>query len=295
MIAENWFLLGAPWDCSGTGRGEQDAPGALRAAGVSALVGRDLGDVPTLIASAGRDGKTGILALPGTAQAAHELSMALSDALVGLPGRRPLVLGGDCSILLGIFPALRQAFSRIALWYVDGHPDYLDGKGSETGETADMVLALLTGRGDAPLIELGGPPPMVSATDVVLLGHRTANLDEGSAAEVAGVPVELRRLDAAALVADAAAAGDRAAAWLSDGDRPIWLHLDLDVLDPAVLPAVTYPQPDGPDWEQLAALLTPLAQAPQLLGVSVADFRPDLDPTGGLALRVVELLAKTLP
>jgi len=77
--------------------------------------------------------------------------------------------------------------------------------------------------------------------------------------------------------------------------RGAWLHLDLDVIDPAVLPAVTYPQPGGPDWDQLAAALEPLAQSPRLLGVSVADFRPDLDPTGDLATRVLEVLARTLP
>ena len=82
---------------------------------------------------------------------------------------------------------------------------------------------------------------------------------------------------------------------LAGAGRGAWLHLDLDVLDPAVLPAVTYPQPGGPDWDQLAAVLEPLAHSPRLLGVSVADFRPDLDPTGDLATRVLEVLARTLP
>lgn len=73
MLAADWFLLGAPWDCSGTGRGEQAAPDALRDAGLAALVGRDLGDAASVISSSRRDEKTGVLALHDTVRAAHAL------------------------------------------------------------------------------------------------------------------------------------------------------------------------------------------------------------------------------
>ena len=295
VIADDWFLIGAPWDCSGTGRGEQAAPAALRAAGLPALVGLDRGDAGTVIDSTRRDQRTGVLALPETVRAARALAGTLDEALGELPGRRPLVVGGDCSILLGILPALRGRVGPVGLWFLDGHPDYLDGPGSDTGETADMDLAVLTGDGAEPLVTLAGAAPMVPVTDAVLLGHRTRDLDAGAAAELARLPGGLRRIDAATMVADPAAAGRRAAAWLAGAGRGAWLHLDLDVLDPAVLPAVTYPQPGGADWDQLAAVLEPLARSPRLLGVSVADFRPDLDPTGDLATRVLEVLARTLP
>jgi arginase len=94
MIAADWFLLGAPWDCSGTGRGEQAAPDALRAAGLSALVGRDLGDAPA-IDSTERDEQTGVLALRETLRAAHAVADALACGLQDSPGRRPLVVGGS--------------------------------------------------------------------------------------------------------------------------------------------------------------------------------------------------------
>jgi arginase len=294
MVSTGWFLLGAPWDCSGTGRGEQDAPRALRAAGLSTMVSRDLGDVATVIDSTERDQQTGVLALRPTVHAAHALTDALTRALRDYPGRRPLVVGGDCSVLLGIVPALLGVVGRVGLWFLDGHPDYLDGAASDTGETADMDLAVLTGRGAEPLITLAGAPPMVAVTDVVLLGHRTTQLDHASAAEVARLPAQLRRIDATTLLADPAGAGQRAADWLTGTGEGVWLHLDLDVLDPGPLPAVTYPQPGGLDWSQLAEVMRPLARSPRLLGVSVADFRPDLDPTGALAARVVDLLRRVL-
>lgn len=295
MTVADWFLLGAPWDSSGSGRKEQMAPSALRAAGLSNLVDQDLGDADSVVDSVERDEHTGVLALPETLLAAHVLARALGTAIRDIPGRRPLVVGGDCSMLLGILPALRQQVGvPIGLWFLDGHPDYLDGAASDTGETADMVLALLTGTGAGALVTLDGAPPMVEVSDVVLLGHRTTDLDEGSAEELSRLPAELRRIDATTVVADPAGAGTRADAWLADVGHGVWLHLDLDVLDSASMPAVTYPQPNGFNWDQLAAAMTPLAQSPRLLGISVADFRPDLDPTGEFATRIVDLLNRTL-
>jgi arginase len=295
VIAAGWFLLGAPWDCSGSGRGEQAAPEALRRAGLSDLVGRDLGNAATVVDSVQRDDLTGVMALPETVAAARALADALGGALNDLPGQRPLVVGGDCSILLGIFPALRRQVGAAGLWFLDGHPDYLDGSTSETGESADMDLAVLTGNGATPLVTLAGDPPMVAVSDTVLIGHRTGDVDPGAAAELARLPDDLRRLDADTVVSSPSAAGQRAAGWLANSGRGVWLHLDLDVLDAQSLPAVTYPQPGGLDWEQLDLVLEPLARSPRLIGVSVADFRPDLDPTGELALRILDLLDHTLP
>jgi len=295
MKASAWYLLGAPWDCSGTGRGEQAGPAALRRAGLSARTGADLGDADTSIDAVDRDGRTGVRALGPTLRSARALAAALGEALRGSPDRRPVVVGGDCSILFGVIPALRARHGRVGLWFVDGHPDYLDGPASETGETADMDLAVLTGDGAEPLVTLAGAPPMVAVGDAVLLGHRTADLDPGSAAELARVPAGLRRIDADTARRDPARAGERAAAWLADSGAGVWLHVDLDVLDPAALPAVTYPQPGGLDWDELAGLLTPLARSPRLLGLSLADFRPDLDPSGELAARVVRLVDRVLP
>jgi arginase len=295
MSPDDWFLITAPWDCSGTGRAERDAPTALRAKGLAKLVGADLGDAATNVISTERDRETGVRALSDTLRAAHALSEVVTRALQEMPERRALVIGGDCSLLLGVFPALRQTLGRVCLWFVDGHPDYLDGAGSDTGETADMDLAILTGEGPAPLVGLGGPPPMVALNDVVLVGHRTRGLDPASAAELARLPAGLRRIDAPAVIDDPRVAGAAAAAMLGERGPKVWLHVDVDVLDEKSLPAVTYPQLDGPDWDQLAELIRPLTAVPGLVGVSVADYRPDLDPDGGYARRIVELLQRTLP
>jgi arginase len=250
-----------------------------------------------VIDSTARDETTGVLALAESVRAARVLAGALDEARRVLPDHRPLVVGGDCSILLGILPSLRRHVGRVGLLVVDGHPDFLDGRTSATGETADMELALITGAvglagasADSPLGVLGGGRPLVPPEDVVLLGHRTEGLDTESAAELARLPSALRRLGAPDVRRDPSTAGRRAVDHLSRTGAGFWLHLDLDVLDPTALPAVTYPQPGGPDWGQLARLLAPAARLARLLGVSVADYRPDLDPGGRGARRILELL-----
>jgi arginase len=294
VIGSGWFLLGAPWDCSGSDRGEAQAPGALRIAGLADRVDVDLGDAATVIGSSRRDEATGVWALPDTIAAAHASAGALRTGMEANPRRRSLVIGGDCSLLLGVFAQLRQALGNVGLWMVDGHPDYLDPPGSDTGETADLQLAVLTGDGPPSLIGLGEAVPMVSAGHVALIGHRTADLDAASAAELARVPADLFTIDSPTVLDDPHGAGSRAAAWADRLHIPMWLHIDVDVLDPSIMPAVTYPQDGGPDLDQLAAVLSPLAASPNLVGVSIADLRPDLDPDGGHATRLVGLLDRSL-
>ncbi len=75
---------------------------------------------------------------------------------------------------------------------------------------------------------------------------------------------------------------------------PAWLHLDLDALDQATLPAVSYPQPRGLDWDAFTDLARVLLASSALVGLSVADFNPDLDEDGSYARRIIDALASAL-
>jgi arginase len=281
-----FHVLDVPLDSSGSGRGEELAPAALRAAGLLERLGaRDAGEADARIRDARRDPHTGVIGAADVRRA----SAAIADRVRAIrgAGHRTLVLGGDCTLLLGVFQALPHG---TGLWFVDGHADFYDGETSPTGEAADMDLSILTGHGPPGLLDRR--EPLVDPAAVALLGHRPDELGDDVAHENGRLDPAIHTLTAPEVrKRGPARTGADAVARLGGG--PAWLHLDLDVLDETALPAVTYPQPLGLDWDELVALARPLAAAPNLVGVSVADFNPDRDPDGAHAARVVEALDST--
>jgi arginase len=281
-------LLDVPLDSSGAGRGEEHAPKALRAAGLKERLGaRDAGGVGAArIRDPRRDLATGVIGVADVRAA----SAAIASRVRGLleAGERPILVGGDCTLLLGVFQGLGAG---VGLWLVDGHADFHDGELSATGEAADMELSILTGHGPEGVLDPAEPP--LDPATVVLMGHRPDEL----APEVA---VENARLDpaidayTAPQVRELGPAEVAAAARTRLNTTPAWLHVDLDVLDETALPAVSYPQPQGLGWPELVELATPLAAAPNLVGISIADFNPDRDSDGSHARRVVYEVAEFL-
>jgi arginase len=283
-----WTLLGAPLDSSGASRGEERAPALLREAGLAErLRMADAGDVVSPLRDPGRDPATGVIAAAQLVEASKALRDAVAASLER--GERPFVLGGDCSLLPGALAGARVACGPLSLWMLDGHPDALDGESSPTGEAADMDLALALGRGHPELTALAGEPPIVEPQNVALIGHRPAELDGDVAAELALVPDAVEQTTAPEL--RRRGAGRVAWATLAAGrGRPVWLHLDLDALDERELPAVSYAQPQGLSWSELAELLEPLIAAPDLAGMSLADLDADHPHARQHAGRIVDVL-----
>jgi arginase len=284
-------VIGAPFDSAGAGRGEERAPRALREAGlVERLGARDRGDVGPVLRPEGRDSRTGVIALDALVEASNALAEGIRPLVDG--DELPLVIGGDCTLLVGVAAGLRGAGVEPALWFADGHADYYDAAGSPTGEAADMDLAILHGDGPDQLADLGARRPLIAPERTVILGHRRPELGEDVAIELDRVPPQVRRFDATRI---RQLGPDRVAGEVIEATAaPAWLHLDLDVLDAAALPAVTYPQAEGMGWTELEQLAAPLAASDRLLGVSVADFNPDLDPDRVYAARIVDMLERLL-
>jgi arginase len=211
--------------------------------------------------------------------------VALADRLVELlgAGAFPLVLGGDCSILLGGMLALRR-LGRYGLVSIDGGLDFRHPGNAHlvgpVGSVAGESLAVVTGRGADQLTDLEGRRPLVADGDVVAIGHRDlAGLEE----EVPATGMTL--LDVAELrrLGPAAAAG-RALSILADRDvEGFWIHVDSDVLDPEIMPAVDSPEPGGLTAQELADLLRAFTASDLAIGMQLTIFDPDLDPDGRLA------------
>jgi arginase len=206
-------------------------------------------------------------------------------------GRFAVVIGGDCSIVLGcLLGARRRAGGPVGLTYVDAHADFATPHESPTGSVSGMSLALASGRGDSPLAALGGRSPLVNGRRVALLGRRDGLSAHGhpalAASSILDVPTHQFLSHAANDLAAAALARV-----LPSGTRGFWIHLDVDVLDAAVMSAVDSPTRGGLMPDQLVQLLTPLVQHPQALGLDVSIYDPALDPDRSCARRLVNLLA----
>jgi arginase len=293
QVEAGWILVGAPLDCSGTNRGEARAPRALRHAGLVGRTGaRDVGDVDATIDDPDRDERTGVIGFEQLRRASSEIKSVV--AAVMEEAGRPLVVGGDCAVLVGALAAAKERFGRVGLAFVDGHLDFFGGDTSPSGEAADMDLAFVTGRGLEGLVDLGGvTPPIAEPGDVVVMGYRDDPEEEvGGPREADLVDERVQLVGALAIKrGDPERLGRYVAERLEAQAGRFWVHFDVDAFDGEEMSAVTYPLPDGLGFEHTEALLRPLVSSPALVGVSVADFVPDKDPDGRNARRLVELIA----
>lgn len=288
-------LVGIPIDCSGRFTGVERMPAALRAAGlVQRLNINDLGDLPVTIDTPQRDPATGIIGFHAVCKTSDSIRTELGALLKR--GERPLILGGCCTLLIGVCAALKEQVGRVGLAFVDGHLDYHDGHSSPTGEAADMELAILTGFGPTGLVDLAGSPPLIAPQDVVALGCRDAEQARmAGALDPLTVAPGFTLFDARAIQqADPATLGTQVAKRFEDEPGRFWLHFDLDVLDQNILPAVDYRMPHGLNWKEATNLIRPLAQSPALVGMDVTIYNPNLDPDGRYARQIINVLADVL-
>ena len=238
---------------------------------------------------------------PGTrlrnGHAIRRFNLELADAVADALGRGewPLVIGGDCSVLLGALAAARRS-GPVALVHVDGHSDFRHPGNYDAnamlGSAAGMDLALATGRGEPLLTEWPGiAGPLVADEAVVQIGERESRNPDFAWPDINATAItridvfEARELSVAGVL-------EKTKATLARADCPYWLHLDVDVLDQTVMPAVDSPGRPGIDPDDLVAILSPLAADQRCVGMDMTIYDPDLDPNGELARFLVSLLGR---
>ncbi|MGW6733846.1 arginase family protein [Streptomyces sp. NPDC055013] len=193
-------------------------------------------------------------------------------------GDLPVVLGGDCSINLGAALALRR-IGRYGLAVVDASPDFRHpGNSERVGAAGGEEVALSTGRGQEDLTNLEGLRPYLRDEDVRYFGIRDCFEEDRAELADLKIPVvtvgDLREWGAQDL-----GSVTRQAFEIPQLDG-FWVHLDADVLDPSVMPAVDSPDPEGLMPDELVALLRPLLASAHCAGLNVTIYDPDLDPEG---------------
>ena len=211
----------------------------------------------------------------------------------------PVVIGGDCSVLLGSLLGLRQAGGR-GLVHVDGHSDFAQEKSYATpqtlGSAAGMDLALATGRGETLLTDWPEVGRLADDADTIQVGERGRN--QPGFMEYYGdiLATAITRIDVQDVLAGGTAAAARRVTERleSRGLDRAWLHVDLDVLDEKVMPAVDSPGSPGFDYRQLAELIAALVASGRIAGADFAIYDPERDPGHAHARGIVDCIADGL-
>lgn len=270
--------------------GVELAPEVLRAAGLHSRLGCP--EAPRIAVPRydnRRDTATGVLNPAGIAEVARSLAGAVGSALRA--DRLPVVLGGDCSIILGPLLALRRT-GRYGLAYLDGHADFQHPDDEPHGEVASLDLALATGHGPKPLADLDGLAPLVRAEDVALVGYRDFDDNDrfgGEHVRDSGITVLDYRDVRTGTIGQIL---DRTLATVTRPEvQGFWVHFDVDVLDDAIMPAVDYRCEGGLSWDEAAELVQGLLARPGACGLDVTIFNPNLDADGSIARNLCDFIA----
>lgn len=257
-----WTILEAPLATTPDSAGTRGLAAALLQAGLAARIGAS---------------STGALAGTATAQELAERVGAILGS-----GVRPIVLGGDCSVALAAV-ALRSQ-GRFALAYIDAHSDFAHSENLEPQPaTARSEAALLTGR--------GGAVGIFQDEDAALIGFRR---DDPAFYELK--KTELLIWPMFWLYEHSREELDKSL--LRRFDRPeidgIWVHLDADALDPALLSAVTHPLADGLTSPELIAILRVLIGTGKVAGMSIANLLTEQKSAPRQVTVIADLLAEAL-
>ncbi|MFY1693377.1 arginase family protein [Plantactinospora sp. WMMB782] len=292
-----WGLLGVPSSAGAHTPGLEKGPAAIREAGLADLLPggvEDHGDLPPFRWRPDRD-RPDAKNVAAVARVAAATALGVTRILDS--GQIPLVIGGDCSITVGVVAGFVQRGVRPALLYVDGGPDLYTPATRPNGNLDAMGLAhLLAIPGHVPaLAGIAGTAPLLTPRDVVAYAHALPPGD-----------LELRLLDELGIThlhadevhADPAGAAGRARREIEALGAPFVLHCDVDVLSFVDVPLADVPDsggdPVGLRLAELAVSLAVFAASPRFAGLVLTEVNPDHAPDPGVLRHFVEVLASAL-
>ena len=202
------------------------------------------------------------------------------------------VLGGDCSILLGIMLGLK-GIGSYGLIFLDAHADFYEPEKSITGEVADMDLAIVTGRGPGLLTNINNLQPYVKDENVVHIGQRdweeTKKYGSQDVRDTAIKCFSLADIEKKNIDIITAAVLNHIDHLVTGG---FWIHFDTDVLSDAINPAVDFRLPGGLQFDQVEYLVGNLLSTGRMAGISITIFNPRLDKNGIIAHNITESIGR---
>jgi arginase family enzyme len=190
----------------------------------------------------------------------------LEDALCD--GRFPVVTSSDCSICVTTLPVLARERPDAWVLWLDAHPDFNSPETTASGFLGGMCLA-----GACGVWDTGFGDGAIDPARVVMCGVRDVEVGERVLVETRGVGLVERPSQLAGAL---------------EG-RDVFVHLDLDVLDPSAMPGLHWPAEGGLSDGGLRTLLAEVAESAEIVGLEITDF-----PAPALARRVTTMVEPLL-
>lgn len=199
-------------------------------------------------------------------------------AAVVAADEEPAIFAGDCCVILGVIAGLQRRQIDPVLVFYDAHGDFNTWETTPSNFIGGMPLAMATGRGELTIAQACGARP-IPDTDAYLVDGRDLDAEEAAALAASSVAI---------------VSVDEVAARLP-AERPLYVHVDVDVVDPDELPAINYPAPNGPAVDAVGESLAALAQTGRVAAYSVSTWNPALPGASAAAAATRRLSAPFLP
>jgi arginase len=271
-------IVGVPGSAGSYAAGQDQAPSALRSAGLvdalraSGLEVHDQGDLPAQIWRPDQRNPRA----QNVGQVTESIR-ELIERLIPPLARRDLllVLGGNCTVALGVVAALsRLSADPVGLFYVDRNYDLNTPESTTDGALDWMGMAhalALPGSLDE-LVDVLGPRPLLQPNQVAWVGIENRLATEWEQAEARRLGLHVISSDA--LAHDPVSSAVGSLEYLPSG--PLAIHLDVDVLDfiDAPLAENTDGRNSGPTLDQVAVALRIAAQDPRFRSLSIGELNP---------------------
>ncbi len=187
-------------------------------------------------------------------------------------GGYSVIYAGDCLASIGVLAGLQQRDIDPSLIWFDAHGDFHTWETTRSMFLGGMPLAMIVGRGEQTIVQSAGLRPL-REDRVILVDAR--DLDPGEREAVADSEMRV------------ASVHDVTHSLPPDG--PLYLHVDVDVVDPSEMPAVNFPAPAGPSLAQVKGSLLHLASTGRVVATSISSWNPAL-PGAAEAARATSTL-----
>lgn len=193
----------------------------------------------------------------------------------------PLILGGDCSILIGVMSALKLR-GTYGLIFCDAHADFYEPERSITGEVADMDLAIVTGRDPELLSNIHDLRQYTRDEHVIHIGQRDhEETKKYRSQDIRKTSIRCFDFNTIQKHGIESILEKVVHAIAHTEVENFWLHFDTDVLSDEENPAVDYRLPGGVSVQQFEKLLKGLLSTNRIIGMTVTIFNPHLDDKHG--------------